>query len=68
MGKNRRKNAHAVILPAFELLNLSDSVKRFLENGGCSILIGESREEYVSRKMSDERKTIEKSETFPRIP
>ncbi|MCD4720373.1 MAG: hypothetical protein K8S13_11030 [Desulfobacula sp.] len=64
MEKSRRKNAHAVILPAFELLTLSDSVKRFLENGGCSILIGESREEYVSRKMSDERKTIEKSETF----
>jgi hypothetical protein len=45
MEKNRRKNAHAVILPAFELLTLSDSVKRFLDNDGCSILIGESRKE-----------------------
>lgn len=62
--RNRKNDAHAVILPAFEFLTLSDSVKRFLENGGCSILLGESRDEYVARKMSNERKAIETPELF----
>lgn len=65
MEKNRRKYANAVLLPAFESLTLSDSVKLFLENGGCSILLGESRQEYLARKMSDNRKLIENPEAFP---
>ncbi len=64
MKKNRRKDAHSVILPAFESLTLSDSVKRFLEDGGCSLLLGESRDEYVTRKMSHDRKNSETSESF----
>jgi beta-N-acetylhexosaminidase len=65
--KSLTKAAHAVILPAFDTTTLSDSVKRFLENGGCSILLGESRKEYVARKVSDDRKSTETAETFLRV-
>ena len=65
--KNRIENAHAVILPAFDTTTLSDSVKRFLQNGGCSILLGESREEYVARKMSSDRIAAETTTTFLRV-
>ncbi len=64
---NRTKDAHAVILPAFDTMTLSDSVKRFLENGGCSILLGESREEYLARNMSETRKSTETADTFLRV-
>ncbi len=67
MKKSRTKDAHAVILPAFDTTTLSDSVKRFLENGGCSILLGESRKEYVARKVSDGRKSTETADTFLRV-
>lgn len=58
-----KQNAHAVIFPAFSCLSLSDSVKEFLSEGGCSILVGETREEYVSRQVSIERKLLETPET-----
>lgn len=67
MKKSRAKAAHAVILPAFDTTTLSDSVKRFLENGGCSILLGESRKEYLARKVSDHRKSTETADTFLRL-
>jgi len=67
MKKNRARDAHAVILPAFDTTSLSDSVKRFLGNGGCSILLGESREEYTARKVSDRRKSTETTATFRRV-
>ena len=67
MEKSRTIAAHAVILPAFDTTTLSDSVKRFLENGGCSILLGESREEYLARKVSDHRKFTETVDTFLRV-
>ena len=67
MKENRTKDAHTVLLPAFDATTLSDSVKRFLENGGCSILLGESREEYVARKMSADRKSAETAATFLRV-
>jgi len=53
------KSANTVLLPAFANTTLSKEVKLFLKNGGCSILIGESREEYIKRKMSNERKSNE---------
>ena len=59
--------ARAGILPAFDTTMLSDSVKRFLESEGCSILLGESRREYVARKMSDGRKYAETPDTFLRV-
>ncbi len=67
MKKSRTRAAHAVILPAFDTTRLSDSVKRFLTNGGCSILIGESRKEYLARKVSDHRKSTETADTFLRL-
>ncbi len=67
MKESRTRNAHAVLLPAFDTLKLNDSVKRFLGNGGGSILLGESREEYVSREMSEHRKSTETADMFLRI-
>jgi len=65
--KNRKADAHAVLLPAFETTTLSDDVKRSLEEGGCSILLGESRLEYVARKMSRRRRSAETPETFIQV-
>lgn len=59
-----KDNAHEILLPAFADTQLSDGVKQFLSNGGCSILIGETREEYVAREMSPERRQAEKAETI----
>jgi len=67
MKKSRTKAANAVILPAFDTTTLSDSVRRFLENGGCSILLGESRKEYLSRKVADGRRSTETADTFLRV-
>jgi len=67
MEKKRSEDAHAVVLPAFDTTALSDQVKRFLERGGCSILLGETREEYVARKVSGSRRRAENAETFRRV-
>ena len=61
---NIKRDVHAVILPAFDSTTLIDSIKWFLEGGGCSILLGESRKEYVARKVSDNRKSVETADTF----
>ena len=61
------EDAHAVILPAFAETRLSDACKTFLDRGGVSILLGESREEYVAREMSDKRRHSETPETFRRV-
>ncbi|MFM0736838.1 glycoside hydrolase family 3 N-terminal domain-containing protein [Paraburkholderia xenovorans] len=58
------QDAHAVLLPAFGGLELDDVVLRYLDNGGVSLLPGESREEYVARAMSDERRANESAEQF----
>lgn len=54
--------AHTILLPAFADTGLSDSIRHFLANGGCSILIGETRDEYVSRVMSRQRRHEEQAE------
>ena len=61
---NVDEDAHAVLLPAFAGLSLSDECKSFLDRGGVSILLGESREEYVAREMSEERRKSEGAEDF----
>ena len=58
------RDARTVLLPAFSGTALSDDVRRFLGSGGLSILVGESREEYVGRAMSRERVESESAETF----
>lgn len=64
MSYTIRDNAHAILIPAFADTHLSDAVKRFLSNGGCSVLVGESREEYVAREMSADRRQREKAGTI----
>ena len=61
------EDAHTVLLPAFDGLTLSDATRRCLDRGGVSILLGESRAEYVARRMSDERKASESVEAFRRV-
>lgn len=61
------ENARAVLLPAFDGVTLSAAVQRFLDQGGVSILVGESRDEYVARRMSTARRRSETPETFLRI-
>jgi beta-N-acetylhexosaminidase len=58
------ENARAVLLPAFDGTHLSDATLRFLDQGGVSILLGESRQEYVARRMSEARRHSETPETF----
>jgi len=62
-----QQDSNAVLLPAFDGISLSQEVQLFLKNGGRSILIGESRAEYLNREMSDERKQSESEETFKSI-
>ncbi|WP_170381925.1 glycoside hydrolase family 3 protein [Ruegeria atlantica] len=64
MSYTLQEDANAIIFPAFASTELSDACKRFLDEGGISILVGESREEYVARKMTDERRAKETPETF----
>jgi beta-N-acetylhexosaminidase len=58
------RDAYAVLLPAFDGLELNDNVLRYLDNGGVSVLVGESREEYVGRAMSADRRASETAEAF----
>lgn len=67
MTHSIKDNAHAVLLPAFDGTTLSDATRRFLDRGGVSILVGESRAEYVARRMSDARRAVETPETFVAI-
>jgi len=58
------QDARAVVLPAFDTLDIADVMIPFLERGGCSVLIGEGRAEYVARAMSPERLAAETPEGF----
>ena len=58
------QDAHAVLLPAFASLDFDEVMVPFVENGGWSILIGETRAEYVARSMSDDRLRSETAEIF----
>jgi len=56
--------AHAVFLPAFDHWDFDHVMAPFLQAGGCSILVGESRTEYVQRRMSDARRSAESGSSF----
>ncbi|SDR57091.1 beta-N-acetylhexosaminidase [Burkholderia orbicola] len=58
------RDAYAVLLPAFAGLTLSDDVCRYLDRGGVSVLLGETRDEYVGRAMSVQRRTEETAAHF----
>jgi len=59
--------AYSVLLPAFGDLHLDDNVRRYLRRGGVSLLLGETREEYVGRAMSEVRKSAETQADFVNI-
>ncbi|MER8830927.1 glycoside hydrolase family 3 protein [Mesorhizobium sp. M0938] len=61
------RNARAVLLPAIDGLELTDDLKRYFDEGGRSLLLGETRAEYVSRRMSDARRACERAEDFQRL-
>ena len=58
------QDARAILLPAFDTLDVTDVMVPFLEKGGCSVLIGETRAEYVAREMSAERLADETPDVF----
>lgn len=58
------ENARAILLPAFDGLDVMDVMEPFLQKGGCSVLIGETRAEYVARGMSAERLASETPASF----
>jgi beta-N-acetylhexosaminidase len=53
------RNAHAVLLPAISDLAIESQLGDFLRGGGQAILLGETREEYLARKMSPRRRAEE---------
>jgi beta-N-acetylhexosaminidase len=59
--KNARSLAHRVLLPAVSGLDVSE-VDRLVQGGCRSILLGETRDEYVARRMSDTRVEAETRE------
>lgn len=58
------RDAHAVLFPAFDGLDLDTTLVSFLYAGGKALLVGESRAEYVARRMSDERQKRETRKDF----
>lgn len=60
------RQAHAVLFPVLEALEADDSILRFLDNGGKSLLFGEAGEEYVSGRMSEQRLRRESTRYCPR--
>jgi beta-N-acetylhexosaminidase len=67
MSSELQRAAYAVLLPAFSGLELDDAVRRHLSRGGVSILLGETRDEYVARNMSFERRRSETQAHFSSI-
>jgi len=67
MSSELSRAAYSVLLPAFGDLNLDDNVRRYLSRGGVSLLLGETREEYVGRAMSEARKGAETPADFINI-
>ncbi|HWT96740.1 MAG TPA: glycoside hydrolase family 3 N-terminal domain-containing protein [Terriglobales bacterium] len=64
MSKDLSRDAHAVLFPAFDALDLDTTLVSFLYAGGKALLVGESRAEYVARRMDDARQHAEKAEQF----
>lgn len=58
------RHAHAVLFPVLETLEIDDHISRFLDNGGRSLLFGETGEEYVSGRMSQQRLSRETLEAW----
>lgn len=61
------RDAHAVFLPAIESESLPTYIAEHLAAGGTSVLLGESRSEYLAREMSPDRQAAETAEWFSEI-
>jgi beta-N-acetylhexosaminidase len=59
-----RHLAASVLLPATDASALPPGLEGFLRAGGRSVLLGESRAEYVARRMDDDRRARETPERF----
>jgi beta-N-acetylhexosaminidase len=59
-----QRAARSVLMPAIAGLTLDDSVRRHLQAGGASVLLGETRDEYQARSMSFERRRSETQAQF----
>lgn len=53
------RQAHAVLFPVIETLELDDRICRFFDDGGKSLLFGETGDEYATGQMSAERQRRE---------
>jgi len=62
-----RAAAHAVLLPAIADTTLTPALERYLRAGGISLLLGETREEYVARAMSAGRVASESTDEIARV-
>lgn len=54
-----QRAARAVLMPAISGLTLDEAVRRHLQAGGVSVLLGETRAEYQARRMSYARRREE---------
>jgi beta-N-acetylhexosaminidase len=59
MSTQLRRDIHALFLPIFPELEINSTAAHFLENGGISLLFGETREEYVSHVIDPRRVAAE---------
>jgi beta-N-acetylhexosaminidase len=58
------RDAHAVFLPAIDEASIPSHIRAHLTRGGTSVLVGESRQEYVDREMGADRYSAETGEWF----
>lgn len=57
-----KRLATGILIPELPGLALTEGVRTFLKEGGKAVLLGETRTEYVGRRMSDERRSGETSD------
>ena len=62
-----QRAARSVLMPAITGLALDEPVRRHLQGGGLSVLLGETRDEYLARRMSFERRRKETDAQFSAI-
>jgi beta-N-acetylhexosaminidase len=61
------RDAHAVLLPVLDGLTLPPWARRFLRAGGCGLVLGMSRAEYLARQMSEVRIRHESADDVRRL-
>jgi beta-N-acetylhexosaminidase len=59
-----QRDAHAVLFPAFDLPFGQECLTDLLRSGTVALIVGEKREEYVSRSMSEARRKAENPDNF----